>query len=161
MQEALEEVKIALGGFRGEKLSGQDFAGSIVLHAQSGEQRAAAFEPIVGRAVQLHEFTFTSRAQTALTMRRWTAFARRADATGAQQATQGFAAEGEALLFNELFMEMVVVETGVTGARQSEDAFAGGLRSASVAGAAAADVSQSRCAALPIARFETFDMSSR
>src|ERR1700693_4657203 len=44
-QEALEKVEIALGGFRWEELSGKDFPGSIVLHAQGGEQRAAAFEP--------------------------------------------------------------------------------------------------------------------
>ncbi|MGA8408575.1 MAG: hypothetical protein WB680_15475, partial [Candidatus Acidiferrales bacterium] len=67
-QEALEQVEIALGGFCGEELSGEDFAGGVVLHTQSGKQRAAALEPIVGRAVELNEFAFASRAQTALTM---------------------------------------------------------------------------------------------
>src|SRR6266705_506243 len=56
-QEALQQAEIALGSFRGEELSGKDFAGSIILHAQSGEQ---TFEPSVGRAVQLHEFPFAS-----------------------------------------------------------------------------------------------------
>ena len=55
----------------------------------------------------------------------------------------------------------MIVETGVARARQSEDAVTGDLRNASAAGAAAADVSQSRCAALPIARFKPFDMSGR
>src|ERR1700722_5482507 len=46
-QQALQQAEIALGSFRGEELCGQDFAGSIVLHPQSGEQWAAAFEPVV------------------------------------------------------------------------------------------------------------------
>ena len=36
-EQALEQVKVAFGGFRREELSGEDFAGSVVLHAQSGE----------------------------------------------------------------------------------------------------------------------------
>jgi len=67
-QEALEQAKIALGGFRGEELGGEDFAGGIILHAQGGEPRTAALEPIVGRAVDLDELAFASRAQAALTM---------------------------------------------------------------------------------------------
>src|SRR6185437_9118239 len=160
-QEALEQVKIALGGFRGEELRGEDFAGSIVLHAQGGEQRAAAFEPVVRRAVQLHEFTFAGRAQAALAMRGRAAFARRADAVGAEQTAQGFAAEREAFFFHELFVEMMIVETGVARARHGKDAVAIGLWDASAAGAAAADVCQSRCAALPVARCKPFDVPRR
>jgi hypothetical protein len=83
-QEALEKVEVALGGFRGEELSGKDFAGSVVLHAQSGEQRAAAFEPVVRGAVELHELALASRTQTALTMSGRAALARRADAVGTE-----------------------------------------------------------------------------
>jgi hypothetical protein len=36
-QEALQQAEIVWGSFRGEELSGKDFAGSIILHAQSGE----------------------------------------------------------------------------------------------------------------------------
>ncbi|MGH9690342.1 MAG: hypothetical protein ACRD4C_04465, partial [Candidatus Acidiferrales bacterium] len=46
-------------------------------------------------------------------------FARRADAAGAEQTAQGFSAEREALCFNELFVEMMIVETGVARACQS------------------------------------------
>src|ERR1700723_2838642 len=46
-QQGLQQSEIASGSFRGEELGGQDFAGSVVLHAQSGEQWAAAFEPVV------------------------------------------------------------------------------------------------------------------
>ena len=67
-EQALEQAKVAFGGFRGEELSGEDFAGSVVLHAQSGETRAAAFEPVVRRTVELHQFAFASDAQTALAM---------------------------------------------------------------------------------------------
>ncbi len=146
-QEALEQAEIALGGFGGEELGGEDFAGGVVLHAQSGEQRAAAFEPVVWGAVELHELAFASRGQTALAMSGRTALAWRADAVGTEQAAQGFAAEREALVFDELVMKMMIVEAGVAGARQSEDAVARGFGGASVAGAAAADVRQRRCAA--------------
>lgn len=86
-QQALQQPEVALGSFRGEKLSGQDFAGSIVLHAQGGEQRAAAFEPVVRGTVKLDQFALTSRAQPALAMSGRSAFARRADAFPAEQPT--------------------------------------------------------------------------
>ena len=160
-QEALEKVEIALGGFRGEEPSGEDFAGGIILHSQGGEQRAAAFEPVVRGAVELHELALASRTQTALTMSGRTALARRADAVGTEQSAQGFAAEREAFVLDEFVVKMMIVEACIAGACQSEDAFAGGFRRASVAGAAAADVSQSRCAAQPIARFKPFDLPGR
>ena len=56
---------------------------------------------------------------------------------------------------------MMVVEAGVACACQGQDADARTLGQATVAGPAAAGVSQSRCAALPIARFEPFDMPRR
>jgi len=160
-QEALEQAEIALGGFRGEELSGENFAGSVVLHAQSGEQRAAPFQPVVGGAVELHQLAFAGRAQTALAMSGRAAFAGRADAAGAEQPSQGFAAQREAFFFDELLLEMMIVEAGVARARQFQDALAYGLRRAPGTGAAAADVCQSRCAALPIARFEPLDMPRR
>jgi hypothetical protein len=117
-QQALEQAEIALGGFRGKELSGEDFAGSIVLHAQCGEQRAAPFQPVVGGAVELHKFPFAGRAQTALTMSARLAFTGRSDAVGAEQPTQGFAAQREAFFFDELLLEMMIVETGVARAGQ-------------------------------------------
>src|ERR1700733_1979402 len=76
-EQAVEQAKIALGGFREEELGGEDFAGSVVLHTQSGELRAAALEPVVGRAVELNEFALARRAQTPLAMSGGTAFSRR------------------------------------------------------------------------------------
>lgn len=160
-QQALQQVKIALGGFRGEKLSGQDFARGIVLHAESGEPRAAAFEPVVRGAIELDQFALTSRAQTALPMSRRAAFTWRAQASGTQQAAKGFAAQREAFLLDELVVKVMVVEAGIARACQGQDADACALRQTTVAGAAAADVRQRRCAALPIARFEPFDMPRR
>ena len=58
-------------------------------------------------------------------------------------------------------MEMMIVEAGVARAGQSQDALTYGGRRARRGGAAAAGVCQSRCAALPIARFEPFDMPKR
>jgi hypothetical protein len=46
-EQAVEQVEIAGGSFGGEELSGEDFAGGVVLQAESGEEGAAAFEPIV------------------------------------------------------------------------------------------------------------------
>jgi hypothetical protein len=55
----------------------------------------------------------------------------------------------------------MIVEASVTGADQSEDAVAHAWGQAAVAGTAAAGVSQSRCAALPVTGFEAFDMPRR
>ena len=103
-------------------------------------------------AVELHEFAFASDAQTALAMSGSAAFAGRAEALAAQQTAQGFAAEREAFLLDELLAEVMVVEAGIAGAGQLQDAIAHALGQAAVAGPAAAGVRQSRCAALPIAR---------
>lgn len=50
-EQALQQAEVTFGGFRGEELSGENFTAGIVLHAQSREARAAAFEPVVGRAI--------------------------------------------------------------------------------------------------------------
>ena len=55
----------------------------------------------------------------------------------------------------------MIVEAGVARACQSHDPLAYGVGQTTVAGAAAADVRQGRCAALPIATFEPFDMPRR
>ena len=55
-----EAGEIAGGGFGGKELGGEDFSGGVVLQAESGEARAAAFEPVMGRAVELHQFAFAS-----------------------------------------------------------------------------------------------------
>ena len=117
-QQALQQSEIALGSFRGEELGGQDFAGSVVLHAQSGEQGAATFEPVVRRAVELDQFALTSRAQTALAMSGRSALAWRAETFATEQTTQGFAAQREAFLFDELVVKVMVVEAGVACACQ-------------------------------------------
>ena len=62
----------------------------------------------------------------------------------AQQSAQRFAAEGKALALDEFLAEMMVVETGVSAARQLEDALGYFLRQATVTGSAAVGVSQSR-----------------
>ena len=76
VKQALEQVKIAFGGFGEEELSGEDFTSSVVLHAQSREGGAAAFEPVVRGAIELNKFAFARRAQAALAMSGRAAFAR-------------------------------------------------------------------------------------
>ena len=160
-EQALEQAKVAFGSFRREELSGEDFAGSVVLHAESGEARATAFEPVVRAAVELHQFAFASDAQTALAMSGSATFTGRAEALAAQQAAEGFAAEREAFLFGELFAKVMVIEAGIASASQMQDAIPHALGQAAMAGPPAAGVCQSRLAALPIAGFESFDMPRR
>jgi hypothetical protein len=56
---------------------------------------------------------------------------------------------------------MAIVEAQITGAGQVKDAGARGFGQAAGAGAAAADVCQSGCAALPVTGFETLDLPRR
>src|SRR5713226_1582818 len=158
-EQALEQAEIALGGFCGEELGREDFAGGIVLQAQSGEARAAAFEPVVGAAVELDEFALARRAQAALTMSGSAAFARRADAFLTQQAAQGLTSEGEAFDLTEFFGEMVVVEAGILGAGQAQDGLASALRQPAVAGPAAVGVSQCRLPGFAHAFLQAFDVA--
>lgn len=48
-EHPFQQAEIAESGFRREELRDQDFAGGVVLHAQSGEARAAPLEPVVSR----------------------------------------------------------------------------------------------------------------
>ena len=59
-QQALEQAKIAFGGFGGEELGGEDFAGGIVRQTQNGQVWATTFEPVVRGAIELQEFTIAS-----------------------------------------------------------------------------------------------------
>jgi hypothetical protein len=143
-EQVLEQAEIAFSGFCGEELRGEDFSSGVILHAQSGEARAATFEPVVRAAVELHEFAFAGGTRTALTMSGRAAFAGRSETCVAKQATQGFASQREALDFTELFAKMVIVETGVLGPGQAQHGQAGTLGQPAVAGAAAVGVSQRR-----------------
>src|SRR5713226_2963278 len=116
-QQALEQAEIALGGLGREERGGEDLAGRIVLQAQGGEQRAAAFEPVMRAAVEQDQLPLASRTQAALAMSRSPAFSGRAKALAAEQTTEGFPAEGKALDLGELFAEMVIVEAAIAGAR--------------------------------------------
>ena len=123
-QQLAEQGEIAERGFGGEELGGQDFTGGIVLQAERGEARAAAFQPVVRRAVELHQFAFASGSQTALAMSGSAAFPGRAETGLAQKTAEGLAAEGEALDLAKFFAEMVIVEAGVGGAGQANNRLA-------------------------------------
>ncbi len=58
----------------------------------------------------------------------------------------------------KFFTEVVVVEAGIGGADQMQDAIPHALRQAAMTGPSAAGVCQIRLTALPIARLESFDM---
>ena len=158
-QQLAEQGEIAGGGFGGKELSGEDFTGSIILQAEGGEARAAAFEPIVGRAIQLYQFALASGAQTALPMSRSAAFARRAQTGLAQKTTQGLPAEGEALDLAKFFAEMVIVEASIGGAGQTEGSLPHPFWQATGAGLSAVGVRQSRLPVFPQTFLETFDLT--
>ena len=69
----------------------------------SSETRAAAFEPVMGRAIELHQFAFAGGAQTALAMSGSAAFAGRAETGLAQETAEGLAAEREAFDLDKVF----------------------------------------------------------
>lgn len=160
-QQSVEQAEIATSVFGGKELRDQDFAGGIVEKAEQGEFGAALFEPAVQAGVEQKHFAFASAGQTALAVSGSAPFAERADPGGTQQAAKSLATERDAFDLTELLAEMMVVETDVARAGQGEDASAQWLGKTARAGAAAADVCQSRSAALPITRFESFDMSKR
>ncbi len=124
-EQALEQAEIALGGFCGEELSNKDLSGSIVLHAESGEERAATLQPVMRGAIELHQFSFAGRAQTALAMSGRAALARRADSGRPQQTAERFAAECEAFLLDKLVVQVMIVEAGVLRASQAQDGLPG------------------------------------
>src|SRR5260370_908785 len=129
-QQLAKQAEIAESGLRGEEPSGQDFAGGVVLHTESGEPRTTAFEPVVWAAVKLHEFAEPSGTCAALAMSASTAFSRRAEPVLAQQSAQGFATERKAFTLHHLLAEMVVVEAGVGAARGLDDPLAHSIRQA-------------------------------
>ena len=135
-QQLAKQAEIAESGFRGEELRGQDFAGGVVLHAESGDSRVAAFEPVVRTTVELHQFAKPRGTHAALS--------RRAQAVLAEQTAQGFTAEGKALALDQFLAKMVVVEADISAPGQLHDAPAHGVGQAAVAGPAAVGVSQSR-----------------
>ena len=94
-------------------------------------------------------------------MSRGATFSGRADACLTQEAAQRLAAEEEAFDLAELLGEVMVVEAGIAGARQVQEALAQRLREAAVAGPPAIGVYHRRLTALPIARFEAFHLSRR
>src|SRR5271169_2462340 len=143
-QQMAEQAEIAESGFRGEELRGKNLTGGVVLHPESGKVWAAPFEPIVGAAVELHEFAEPRGTHAALAMSGGTALSRRAETVLAQQATKCFATERKALALDQFFAEMMVVEAGVGAAGQQDDALGQGLGQATVTGPPAVGVSQSR-----------------
>ena len=84
-QHLAKQAEVAESGLGREELRGQDLAGGIVLHAESGEARAATFQPVMRAAVELHQFAEASGTHPALAMSGSAALARRAlaIATGA------------------------------------------------------------------------------
>ena len=148
-QQAVEQAEIAAGVFGGEEFGDQNFASGVVQKAEQGKLRAAIFQPAMKAGVEQQHFAFASARQAALAMRGSATLAGRADPGRAQQTAKGFAPEREAFLLDQFFAEVMVVEAGIGGAGQMQDAIPHALRQAAMAGSSAAGVCQSRLTALP------------
>jgi hypothetical protein len=127
VENPLQESEVALRGFSGEELGGQDFVGGIILHTQSGEMRTTTLEPVVRGTVQLYQFSFAPRPLTALAMSQRAAFAGRADAGSAEQTAKGLTAERETFLLDQFLVKVMIVESGIATSRELQDAGAGTL----------------------------------
>ena len=148
-QQAVEQVEIAARVFGGEEISDQDFAGGVVEEAEQGKLWAAILQPAVQAGVEQQHLAFASACQAALSMSGSASFAGRGDPGRTQQTAEGFASEREAFLLDQFFAEVMVVETGISGAGQMQDAVPHAIGQAAMAGSSAAGVCQSRLAALP------------
>ena len=113
---------------------------------------------MIGAIYEGPKFQAYDTRQTALAMGGSAAFAGRADSGRAQHTAESLAAQREAFDLAELLTQVMVVEAGIGGAGQLQDAIAHVLRQAAGAGSPAAGVCQSGLPALPIARLESFDM---
>ena len=148
-QQAAEQAEIAAGVFGEEEFGDGDFAGGVVEEAEQGKLRAAILQPAMKAAVEQQHLTFASAWQAALAMAGSATFAGRANPGRAQQTTQRLAPEREAFLLDQFFTEVMVVEAGIGGAGQLQDALPHALRQAAMTGSSAAGVCQSRLPALP------------
>src|SRR5512142_3065141 len=92
-------------------------------------------------------------------MSRSTALSGRAETGLAQEAAEGFAAQGETLDLAQFFAEMVIIEAGISGAGQTEDGLAHPFRQATGAGPSAAGVCQSRLPVFAQAFLETTNLA--
>jgi hypothetical protein len=159
-QPLTQQAEIAGGSFGGKELSGQDLSGGVVLQTEGGEARAAAFQPVVRRAIELHQLAFAGGSQTALAMSGSAAFAGRSQTGLAQKPAEGLAAQGEALDLAKFFAEMMVVEASIGGAGQANCGLAYPLRQTAGAGPSAVGVGQKRPPLLPQTLLKTPDLTN-
>ena len=82
-------------------------------------------------------------------MRGSATLAGRADPGRAQQTAKSLASERETFDLAKFFAEVMIVETGIGGAGQLQDAVPHALRQTAMTGPSAAGVCQSRLTALP------------
>jgi hypothetical protein len=148
-QQAVEQAKITAGVFGGEEFGDQHFARGIVEEAEQSKLGATILQPAMKAGVEQQHLAFASACETALSMGGSATFAGRADPGRAQQTAKGLAPEREAFLLDQFFAEVMIVEAGIGGAGQMQDAVPQAIRQATVAGSAAAGVCQSRLTALP------------
>src|ERR1039458_9797221 len=139
-QQAVEQAEIAASVFRGEEFGDQDFASGVVEEAEQGKLRAAIFQPARKAGVEQQHFAFPSARQAALAMGGSATLTGRAASGRAQQTAESLATEREAFDLAKFFAEVMVVEAGIGGAGQMQDAVPHELRQAELAGPSAAGV---------------------
>jgi hypothetical protein len=125
-QQAKEEAEIAAG-----VLAGKNSASSTLLVTSSWKPSRESCGPRPwsqswGAAIEQQPLAFTSAAQAALAMSPRAPLAGRSESGGTQQPAPSLPAERDALDLAQLLAQVMVVEPGVGGARQMQDAAAGG-----------------------------------
>jgi hypothetical protein len=92
------------------------------LKSQQGDRRPAPFQPVVRAAIDVAHLPFAPTTRTALPMGRWAALAWRTHPRSPQPLAQGLAADGDPLDLAQLLGEVMVIEAGIGGTRQAQDA---------------------------------------
>lgn len=159
--EAAQQQEVAVGIFDGTEDSGQDVAGGIVDGGMEDRARAAVLEPGMVTAVHLDEEAGLGHPLAPAAMARRTAFARTADAGGAQEPLHGLAGDVKALALGEQIGEVMIVDAGVDRAGQRQDPRADRVRDAPRGAAAAVAVSDGRGTMLTPAGEQTAKVTQR
>ncbi len=119
-----------MGLFLGAKDAAEDFAGGIIDGRMEDQARAAVLEPGMMTAVHLDEETGLRHALAPAAMAGWATGPGAADASGAEEPTDGGAGQVDGFPLLEQVSELVIVDAGIGRAGQREDPLAEALGNA-------------------------------
>src|SRR5436305_6283888 len=112
----MHTAKVAGGIFRLQLEAGSHgAAGGIVLKADQGETRTAAFEPVMAAGIGEKHQAEAGPAWTAGTILTRTALLGRRSFGLAQNAAHALPAQGKAFVLDQLLPQMRIIEAGILG----------------------------------------------